>query len=129
MISLIIPPKKQIAEITKMFNEEFGKASNIKDRTNKASVLEAITSASARLKLYTRTPNNGLVLYVGRVIDSDGKGEKKIMIDFEPYKPINASIYYCDTFFHTEDLKCLLENDTPFGFIIVDGNGALYATL
>lgn len=31
--------------------------------------------------------------------------------------------------FHTEDLGTLLETDPPFGFIIVDGQGALYAKL
>jgi len=62
-------------------------------------------------------------------MDSEGKGEKKILIDFEPYKPINASIYFCDTSFHTEQLSYLLENEAPFGFIVVDGSGALYATL
>ena len=29
----------------------------------------------------------------------------------------------------TEPLNCLLTDDDKFGFVIVDGNGALYATL
>lgn len=51
------------------------------------------------------------------------------MIDFEPFRPINTANFSCDNKFHCEDLHCLLDNDNPFGFIIVDGNGALYATL
>lgn len=31
----------------------------------------------------------------------DGK-EKKVNIDFEPFKPINTSLYLCDNKFHTE---------------------------
>lgn len=54
MISLIIPPKDQIATVNNMLAVEFGTASNIKSRTNRLSVLGAITSVQARLKLYNR---------------------------------------------------------------------------
>ena len=50
-------------------------------------------------------------------------------IDFEPFKPINTSLYLCDNKFHTEALAELLESDQKFGFIIMDGNGALFGTL
>ena len=43
------------------------------------------------------------------------------MIDFEPFKPINKAIYFCDPNFHTDELESLLENETPFGFIVMDG--------
>jgi len=128
MISLIIPPKDEISRSTKMLNEELGTASCIKSRTTRLSVLGAITSTLARLKLYNRTPPNGLILYCGEMITEDGK-EKKVTIDFEPFKPINTTMYLCDNKFHTEDLAELLESDDRFGFLIMDGNGALYGTL
>ena len=129
MISLIIPAKKAITDITKMLNDEQGTATNIKSNVNRKSVLTAITSARERLKLYNRTPPNGLILYTGTVLGEDGRTEKKMVIDFEPFKPINKSLYLCDNKFHVEDLKELLENEDVFGFIVVDGNGALYGTL
>merc|ERR1712144_107454 len=128
MISLIIPPKDQISRISKMLAEEFGTASNIKSRVNRLSVLSAITSTQQRLKLYTKVPPSGLVVYCGEIITSEGK-ERKINIDFEPFKPINTSLYLCDNKFHTEALSELLESDQKFGFIIMDGNGALFGTL
>jgi peptide chain release factor subunit 1 len=54
MISLIIPPKDQIARVSKMLADEFGTASNIKSRVNRLSVLGAITSVQQRLKLYNK---------------------------------------------------------------------------
>jgi len=129
MISIVVPPKKSLNDITKMLTDEIGKASNIKDRVNRQSVVGAMTSTQQRLKLYKATPPNGLVVYCGTVFGDDGKTEKKIMIDFEPFRAINTSLYYCDNKFHVEDLKCLLENDDVFGFIIVDGNGALYGNV
>nr|XP_027100513.1 eukaryotic peptide chain release factor subunit 1-2 [Coffea arabica]XP_027100514.1 eukaryotic peptide chain release factor subunit 1-2 [Coffea arabica] len=128
MISLIMPPRDQISRVTKMLGDEFGTASNIKSRVNRQSVLAAITSAQQRLKLYNKVPPNGLVLYTGTIVTDDGK-EKKVTIDFEPFRPINASLYLCDNKFHTEALNELLESDDKFGFIVMDGNGTLFGTL
>lgn len=119
MISLIIPPKDQISRVSKMLADEYGTASNIKSRVNRLSVLGAITSVQQRLKLYTKgkmclykywtdffnnkktffflhiVPPNGLVVYCGTIVTEEGK-EKKVNIDFEPFKPINTSLYLCD---------------------------------
>ncbi|KAL8509503.1 hypothetical protein ACS0TY_016644 [Phlomoides rotata] len=89
MISLIMTPRDQISKVTQKLVEEFGTVSNIKSRVNRQSVQGAITSAQQRLKLYNRVPPNGLVLYTGTVVTDDGK-EKKVTIDFEPFKPINT---------------------------------------
>lgn len=128
MISLIIKPSDQISKIGKMLADEAGTASNIKSRVNKLSVLSAITSTQQRLKLYNRTPTNGLVVYCGTIMTDDGK-EKKVNIDFEPFQPVNTSLYMCDNKFHTDALSALLDDNTKFGFIIVDGSGALFGTL
>ena len=55
-----------------------------------------------------QVPPNGLVIYCGTILTIEGK-EKKVAIDFEPFKPINTSLYLCDNKFHTEALKELLE--------------------
>jgi peptide chain release factor subunit 1 len=129
-----------------MLTQEYGTASNIKSRVNRLSVLAAITSTQQRLKLYNRVPSNGLVLFVGTILTDEGK-EKKVSFDFEPHKPINTyvprcslsdmicerrrprSLYLCDNKFHTEALSELLESDSRFGFIVMDGNGTLFGTL
>jgi peptide chain release factor subunit 1 len=67
-------------------------------------------------------------VYCGTIVTDEGK-EKRVNIDFEPHKPINTSLYLCDNKFHTEALSELLESDAKFGFIIMDGNGALFGTL
>jgi peptide chain release factor subunit 1 len=128
MISLIIPPGDQISRVNKMLSDEYGTASNIKSRVNRLSVLGAITSTQQRLKLYSKCPKNGLVIYCGTVITDEGK-ERRVNIDFEPFKPINTSLYLCDNKFHTEDLNELLMDDEAFGFLIMDGNGCLYGTV
>lgn len=128
MISLIIPPRDQTSRVNKMLSDEYGTASNIKSRVNRQSVLSAITSTQQRLKLYPKVPDNGLVIYCGTIMNDQNK-EREVLVDFEPFKPINTSLYLCDNKFHTEALASLLESDEKFGFIVMDGNGALFGLL
>ena len=128
MISLIIRGTDSITDKNKMLGDEIGTASNIKSRVNRLSVLSAITSAQQRLKLYNKTPPNGLVVFAGTITTEDGK-EKKVAIDFEPFKPVNTSLYMCDSRFHTEHLNYLLESEDKFGFIVFDGCSCLYGTV
>jgi len=128
MISLILPPRHDLNSTTSMLTQEYGTASCIKSRVNRLSVLGAITSTQQRLKHYNRVPPNGLIVYCGEVMDENGK-EKKMTIDFEPFKPISTTMYLCDNKFHCEHLNELLEADDKFGFLIMDGNGALYGTV
>lgn len=127
MITLIINYKDQITQYAKMLAEEVGKATNIKSRVTRQNVTDALTSTLEKLKLYNKTPQNGLVIYCGLV--QTESGEKLVKIDLEPFKPINTSLYKCDSVFHTQELKSLLEDNDKFGFLIMDGNGSLFGTL
>lgn len=53
------------------------------------------------LNYLVQVPANGLVIYTGTVMTDDGK-EKKMSMAIEPFKPINISLYLCDSKFHTE---------------------------
>lgn len=128
MISLIIKPKDELSRISRMLTEELGTASNIKSRVNRLSVLSAIASTQQRLKRYNRTPPNGLVIFCGTIVTDEGK-EKRVNMDFEPFKAVNTSLYLCDNKFHVEPLAELLESNDKYGFIIMDGSGCLYGTL
>jgi peptide chain release factor subunit 1 len=59
----------------------------------------------------------------------DNKTEKKVTLDIEPFRPAMSFLYKCENKFHPACLSYLLEDDEKFGFIIVDGSGALFATL
>lgn len=69
--------RSQISQLQSMLTQEYGTASNIKSRVNRLSVLAAITSTQQRLKLYSKTPPNGLIIYCGTILTDEGK-EKKV---------------------------------------------------
>lgn len=128
MISLIIPPKEQLSKTVKMLTDEYGTATNIKSRVNKLSVLSAIVSAQNKLKTYNKNPPNGLAIYTGTIM-LDSNKEKKVTYGISPIKPINTSLYMCDSRFHVESLLSQFEDESKYGFVIVDGHGSLFATL
>ena len=129
MVTLCIPPKENIGKVMSFLNEEFAQAASIKSKQTMTSVQSAITSTREKLKLYKHTPKNGLIIFCGTLLMDDNKTEKKQTYDIEPFKPVMAFKYDCQNKFNTTVLNYLLEDDEKFGFIIVDGNGALFATL
>lgn len=113
-----------------MINDESGSATSVKSRVVRQAILTALTSIKERIKLYNnRMPKNGLVIFCGEVLNEKGVAEKKYTIDIEPFRPINTKIYICDNKFFTQPLKDLLVMEDKYGFIIIDGNGALFGTL
>lgn len=79
--------------------------------------------------MYKRTPDNGLIVYCGIIMMDDGKSEKKVTYDIEPFKPAQSFLYSCESSFDTSPLMELLGDDDRFGFIVVDGSGALFGEL
>lgn len=127
MITLILPPNESISKTTKMLVDEYGTASNIKSRVNRLSVLSAITSAQQKLKQFKNVPENGLAIFSGTILIN--MKEKKVSIALQPHKPINTSLYMCDSSFHVQPLLEQFKDTLTYGFIIMDGTNTLFATL
>jgi len=53
----------------------------------------------------------------------------KFCSSIQSFSSICRSLYLCDNKFHTEALQELLESDSKFGFIVMDGNGTLFGTV
>lgn len=126
LVTLCIAGGSQINLAQKLLTTELGTATNIKSRVNRQSVLSAIKSAQHKLKLYKETPENGLAVFCGMVVDSEGK-EKMMSQAIEPPKLLTRGIYMCDNRFHTSLLEEMLQDAPVYGFIVIDGNGCLFA--
>lgn len=128
MITLTIAPGTQLSQVNNLINDEKSSASNVKCRVNRQSILSALESITQRLKLYTRCPENGLIIYCGESDGSDGN-KKKITLDIVPPRPINTKGYDCGNSFDTSVLESTLLDNVVYGFIIIDGSGVLFAKL
>jgi len=87
-----------------------------------------LRSLVSKLNTFKTTPPNGLALFCGFAGDSEGK-QKKISAALEPWSPISSGLYKCDSRFHTEILRDQLNDQTTFGFIVIDGHSASFHTL
>ncbi|MEM4339787.1 MAG: peptide chain release factor 1, partial [Candidatus Nitrosocaldus sp.] len=84
LISLYIPQGKPIHEVIATLREEYGTASNIKSDSTRNHVLDALTKTMQRLKLYAKTPDNGLVIFCG-ALPTNGLGSEVVRIfEIEP---------------------------------------------
>ena len=129
LISLYIPPGKQISEVMNMLREEYGTASNIKSTTTRKNVQDAIVRVQQRLKLFKETPETGLVIFCG-AIPQNGAGSERIeTYVIIPPEPIHIYLYRCDSRFHTEHLQELLKEKESYGILLIDSSEATIAIL
>jgi len=129
LISLYIPPGRQISEVMNMLREEYGTASNIKSTTTRKNVQDAIVKVQQRLKLFKETPENGLVIFCGAVPQNGAGSEKIETYVIIPPEPINIYLYRCDSRFHTEHLQEMLREKETYGILLIDATAATIATL
>ena len=129
LISLYIPPGRQISEIIAMLKDEWGTASNIKSTTTRKNVQDAIIRVIQRLKLFKEVPENGLVIFCGAIPQSGPGSEKMETYVIVPPEPINIYLYRCDSRFHIEYLKDLIKEKETYGVILVDSSEATFATI
>jgi peptide chain release factor subunit 1 len=129
LISLYVPPDRQIHEVTANLREEHGTASNIKSRTTKKNVQDAIERVIQRLKLFKKPPPTGLIIFCGAIPQNGPGSERMEIFVLEPPKTINVYFYRCDNRFHLEPLMDILREKETFGIILIDSNDATLATL
>jgi len=129
LVSLYVPPGRQIAEVMTMLRQEYGTASNIKSDTTRKNVQDAITKVMQRLKLFKEVPKNGLVIFAGAIPQNGSGSERMETYVITPPKPINIYLYRCDPKFHTEFLEEQLREEEAYGIIVVDSSDATIATL
>lgn len=129
LISLYVPPGKQISDVVNMLRDEYGTASNIKSTTTRKNVQDAIVKVQQRLKLFKEAPENGLVIFCGAIPQNGAGSERMETYVITPPEPIHIYLYRCDARFHTEHLQELLREKETYGILLVDASAATLATL
>lgn len=125
LISLYIPPERQISDFVQELVNELGTATNIKSKTTRKNVQSALNSLIARLKMLpTQAPEKGLVLFCG--VTEDGKME---FHNVPLVEPVRQKLYVCDSSFHTEHLREQLKEKETYGLIVIDRSAATFAFL
>ena len=121
LVTVYIPPKRQIYDVISQLKEESGTASNIKSDLTRTHVQDALSRTIEHLKLYKHPPEKGLAIFCGAIPTGKGIGTEKIEIyPISPPKPIQINLYRCDDHFWTDHIKDMMKDDKVIGIISLD---------
>jgi peptide chain release factor subunit 1 len=128
LVSLYVPPTRQIADVSNYLRGEYAQSSNIKSQSTRKNVMAAIASILNRIKVYRVPPPNGVVLFVGTE-SLAGNKEKSVTIVIEPPEPITTFLYRCDSKFYLEPLQAMLAEKEVWGLVVMDRKEATIGRL
>jgi len=128
LISLYVPPSRQVSDVAAYLRNEYSQSSNIKSASTRKNVQAAISSILARLKNFRQPPEHGLVFFVGHT--STG-ADQTSMVQYvlEPPDPVPTFVYRCDSQFYTEPLEDMLEHKDTYGLLVIDRGEATIGLL
>ena len=128
LVSVYIPSGYDMNKILTHLNQEQGTATNIKSTSTRKNVIDALERMIQHLKIYKKTPDNGLAAFSGNVTEREGQSDVQVW-SVEPPVPLKTRIYRCDKEFVLEPLDSMLEQKEVYGLIVLDRRDANIAFL
>ncbi len=127
LVSVYIPQDYDLNKILNHISQEQSTASNIKDSTTRKNVIDSLERMIQHLRLFKRTPDNGLAVFSGNTSERAGQQDINVF-SIELPVPLKIRIYRCDKEFVLDPLRDMLDTKEVFGLIVMDrreGNIAL----
>ena len=129
LISVYIPSRQPVHEMSSKLREEAGQATNIKSKSTRKNVGDALERIIHHLKTYGNVaPESGVAIFCGNVSDNPAKTDIELFTVFPP-QPIAISLYRCDSRFFLEPLERVLEITESYGLVVLDGRECTLAEL
>jgi len=119
LISLYIPSGYNLQEIMNMLKSEYALTQNVKSRATRHNVLDALEKTMNHLRLFKKTPPNGLVIFCGNISKTEGQPDIKLW-SIEPFQPLAQKIYWCDQTFILDPFKDMVREKEVYGLIVMD---------
>lgn len=119
LVSVYIPQDYDLNKIINHISQEQGTASNIKDKATRTNVIDSLERMIRHLRLYKRTPENGLAVFAGNISDKDSKTTIEVFA-LEPPEPVKVRIYRCDQTFLLDPLINMIEYKDVYGLVVMD---------
>jgi peptide chain release factor subunit 1 len=127
LVSLYIPPDKNLDDVMAQMRAEYSQAMNIKSSRTRKNVQSALETIMQRLKTISQVPENGLVLLVGTI--PRGIKDKIEVYLLSPPERVTTYIYHCDSQFLLEPIKEMLNEKGTYGLLVLDRGEATIGLL
>ena len=108
LVSVYIPANYNITKIINHLSEEQHNATNIKDKRTRQNVQDSLERIIRRLKLYKKTPENGLAIFAGNISEKESQIDIEIF-SIDPPEPLNIRMYRCDQSFVVDILEDMMD--------------------
>ena len=127
-VSVYIPAGYEMNKIINHLAQEQGTATNIKSASTRHNVIDALERMIQHLKLFKRTPPNGLMVFSGNILAREGKNDVRVW-SIEPPIPLKMRLYKCDKLFELAPLLDMMEVKEIYGLVVLDARDAMIAVL
>src|SRR2546422_5173779 len=128
LVTVYVPPDKQISDVANYLRGEYSQSGNIKSQSTRKHVQGAIESILQRLKGYRQPPPNGLVFFTGhRATEADQT--EMVAYVLEPPEPVTSFLYRCDSRFYTEPLHEMMAEKDTYALVVIDQGEATLGLL
>ncbi len=128
LITVYIPPKYAIAEVSNKLKAEYGQASNIKSKATRDNVQAALSKIVNYLKMFREAPDTGIAIFCGNISKQEGKPDVQLF-SLSPHEAISQQFYRCDSTFVLEPLEDMIAAKDSYGLVVMDGRDATIAIL
>jgi len=128
LVTVYIPKDYDIIKVIHHLDQEKGTATSIKSASTRKNVKDALEKMTQHLRLFKRTPENGLAVFSGNVAEREGQQDFKVW-SIEPPIPLKTRTYRCDKEFVLDLLRDMLETKEVYGLVIIDRRDAIIAHL
>ncbi len=119
LVSVYVPFGYELSKVTNKLAEEQGTATNIKSASTRKNVVSALEKIIQHLRLFDRTPENGIAVFCGNVSEQEGKVDIHLWSIIPPEKN-NLNLYRCEKQFILEPLLDMATTKTVYGLIVID---------
>ena len=126
LVTLIIPPDRQISDARSMLQNEHGQAANIKSKGTRKNVQGAIESAISTLSRFKTPGEHGLAIFVGSIIIGNNKSRMVNIVVDDPPQPLISFRYRCDSRFELTQLEEMLIDKKSYALFVIDRSEAAY---
>ena len=121
LITIFIPPDRDLAQVSSYLRNEVSESQNIKSKQTRKNVLDSITTLIQRLKMVKAVGPTGLVMMAGAIPQGNAPGTERMEVFIiEPPEPIRTFKYHCASQFLTEPIEQMLVDKNLYGIIVVD---------
>src|SRR3989344_119526 len=128
LVTVLIPADYNVNAVVSQLEAEKSTANNIKSRSTRNNVIEALEKIIRELKQGPQKYTNGIAIFCGNTSMDEGKPNIEFFA-IKPPRPLNTRLYRCDQVFVADPLLEMTEIAEVYGLLVIERKEATIGLL